>query len=62
MEQYLYPHEGYLQDRIAEEFFEPWLFKSGRKLKIMPWHLTLCGVVLALNGLIQKGVPSDWAI
>jgi NADP-dependent alcohol dehydrogenase len=49
MEQYLtYPHEGYLQDRIAEGILQtllevgPWSWKT---LKIMPWHLTLCGVV-----------------
>jgi NADP-dependent alcohol dehydrogenase len=52
MEQYLtYPHEGYLQDRIAEGILQT-LLEFGPKvvenLKIMPWHLTLCGVVLWL--------------
>jgi NADP-dependent alcohol dehydrogenase len=62
MEQYLtYPHEGYLQDRIAEGILQTLLdwSKLWKTLKIMPWHLTLCGT-MALNGLIQK-VPNDWA-
>jgi NADP-dependent alcohol dehydrogenase len=48
MEQYLtYPHEGY-KTRIAEGILQT-LLEVGPKVvenqKIMPWHLTLCGVV-----------------
>jgi NADP-dependent alcohol dehydrogenase len=44
MEQYLYPHEGYLQDRIAEGILQT-LLEVGPKVvetqKIMPWHVEL---------------------
>jgi NADP-dependent alcohol dehydrogenase len=65
MEQYLtYPHEGYLQDRIAE-FCRPYLklAQSGRNPKDLAsnfmWSCTI------LNGLIQKVSlvikdPHDW--
>jgi NADP-dependent alcohol dehydrogenase len=61
--QYLtYPHEGYLQDRIAEGILQTWSWSQLWKTpKIMPWHLTLCGVVPWFKRLIKKGVPNDWA-
>jgi NADP-dependent alcohol dehydrogenase len=66
MEQYLtYPHEGYLQDRIAEGILQT-LIEVGPKVVENPKDYSLASnfmwsCTMALNGLIQKGVPSDWA-
>lgn len=66
MEQYLtYPHEGYLQDRIAEGILQT-LIEIGPGVVENPTDYTLASnfmwsCTMALNGLIQKGVPSDWA-
>ncbi|OCB77286.1 iron-containing alcohol dehydrogenase [Flavobacterium crassostreae] len=66
MEQYLtYPHEGYLQDRIAEGILHT-LIEVGPKVVEDPSDYALASnfmwsCTMALNGLIQKGVPSDWA-
>jgi len=66
MEQYLtYPHEGYLQDRIAEGILQT-LIQVGPKVVENPADYALASnfmwsCTMALNGLIQKGVPSDWA-
>jgi alcohol dehydrogenase YqhD (iron-dependent ADH family) len=66
MEQYLtYPHEGYLQDRIAEGILQT-LLEVGPKVVENPKDYALASnfmwsCTMALNGLIQKGVPSDWA-
>jgi len=66
MEQYLtYPHEGYLQDRIAESILQT-LIEIGPKVVENPTDYALASnfmwsCTMALNGLIQKGVPSDWA-
>ena len=66
MEQYLtYPHEGYLQDRIAEGILQT-LIEIGPKVVQNPSDYALASnymwcCTMALNGLIQKGVPSDWA-
>ncbi|KFF20417.1 iron-containing alcohol dehydrogenase [Flavobacterium hydatis] len=66
MEQYLtYPHEGYLQDRIAEGILQT-LIEVGPKVVENPTDYALASnfmwsCTMALNGLIQKGVPSDWA-
>lgn len=66
MEQYLtYPHEGYLQDRIAEAILQT-LIEVGPKVVENPADYALAsnfmwGCTMALNGLIQKGVPNDWA-
>lgn len=66
MEQYLtYPHEGYLQDRIAEGILQT-LIEVGPKVVEKPTDYALASnfmwsCTMALNGLIQKGVPSDWA-
>jgi NADP-dependent alcohol dehydrogenase len=61
--QYLtYPHEGYLQDRIAEGILQT-LLEVGPKLwKTKDYALAsnfMWSCTMALNGLIQKGVPSD---
>lgn len=65
MEQYLtYPHEGYLQDRIAEGILQT-LIEVGPKVVENPADYALASnfmwsCTMALNGLIQKGVPNDW--
>ena len=66
LEQYLtYPHKGFLQDRIAESILQT-LIEIGPKVVENPTDYALASnfmwsCTMALNGLIQKGVPSDWA-
>lgn len=66
MEQYLtYPHEAMLQDRIAESILQT-LIEIGPSVAENPTDYKLASnfmwcATMALNGLIQKGVPSDWA-
>jgi NADP-dependent alcohol dehydrogenase len=65
MEQYLtYPHEGYLQDRIAEGILQTLLevvpvVENPKDYALASNFMWSCTMVL--NGLIQKGVPNDWA-
>jgi len=66
MEQYLtYPHDALLQDRIAESILQT-LIEIGPDVVQNPSDYKLASnfmwcATMALNGLIQKGVPSDWA-
>ena len=66
LEQYLtYPHEALLQDRIAESILQT-LIEVGPKVAQDPSDYTMAAnfmwcCTMALNGLIQKGVPTDWA-
>ncbi len=66
MEQYLtYPHDALLQDRIAEGILQT-LVEIGPDVVENPADYKLASnymwcATMALNGLIQKGVPSDWA-
>jgi NADP-dependent alcohol dehydrogenase len=66
LEQYLtYLHEAYLQDRIAESILQT-LIQVGPSVVETPTDYALASnfmwsCTMALNGLIQKGVPSDWA-
>ena len=66
LEQYLtYVHEGFLQDRIAEGILQT-LVEIGPKVVENPKDYALASnfmwsCTMALNGLIQKGVPQDWA-
>lgn len=66
LEQYLtYPHQGYLQDRIAESILQT-LIQVGPDVVEDPNNYALASnfmwsCTMALNGIIQKGVPSDWA-
>lgn len=66
MEQYLtYPHDAYLQDRISESILQT-LIQVGPSVAENPSDYKLASnfvwcATMALNGLIQKGVPSDWA-
>ncbi|KVV13303.1 iron-containing alcohol dehydrogenase [Flavobacterium sp. TAB 87] len=66
LEQYLtYPHDGMLQDRIAEGILQtlievgPGVVENPADYKLASNFMWSC--TMALNGLIQKGVPSDWA-
>lgn len=66
LEQYLtYPYKGFLQDRIAESILQT-LIEIGPDVVENPTDYALASnfmwsCTMALNGLIQKGVPSDWA-
>jgi NADP-dependent alcohol dehydrogenase len=66
MEQYLtYPHDALLQDRISESILQT-LIEIGPDVVQNPSDYKLASnfmwcATMALNGLIQKGVPSDWA-
>jgi NADP-dependent alcohol dehydrogenase len=66
MEQYLtYKHDAILQDRIAESILQT-LIEIGPAVVENPADYKLASnfvwsATMALNGLIQKGVPSDWA-
>jgi NADP-dependent alcohol dehydrogenase len=66
MEQYLtYPHDALLQDRISESILQT-LVEIGPSVVDNPSDYKLASnymwcATMALNGLIQKGVPTDWA-
>jgi NADP-dependent alcohol dehydrogenase len=66
LEQYLtYPHDALLQDRFAESILQT-LIEIGPDVVQNPSDYKLASnfmwcATMALNGLIQKGVPSDWA-
>lgn len=66
MEQYLtYKHDAMLQDRLAESILQT-LIEVGPSVVENPSDYKLASnfvwsATMALNGLIQKGVPSDWA-
>ena len=66
MEQYLtYKHDAMLQDRIAESILQT-LVEIGPSVVENPTDYKLASnfvwcATMALNGLLNKGVPSDWA-
>ncbi len=66
LEQYLtYKHDAILQDRLAESILQT-LIEVGPSVVENPSDYKLASnfvwsATMALNGLIQKGVPSDWA-
>ena len=66
LEQYItYPHDAILQDRISEGILQT-LIEIGPDVVENPGDYKLASnfvwcATIALNGLIQKGVPSDWA-
>lgn len=67
LEQYMtYPIGALLQDRIAESIIQtlievaPVIMKDPTDYKAAANFMWSC--TMALNGLIQKGVPNDWAI
>jgi NADP-dependent alcohol dehydrogenase len=67
LEQYMtYPSAAYLQDRFAESIMQT-LIEVGPKVLNDPSDYTaasnfMWSCTMALNGLIQKGVPTDWAV
>ena len=67
LEQYMtYPVGGYLQDRFAESIMQtlvevaPRVIKNPADYEAAANFMWSC--TMALNGLIQKGVPGDWAV
>jgi NADP-dependent alcohol dehydrogenase len=67
LEQYMtFPSGAYLQDRFAESIMQT-LIEVGPKVLNDPSDYTaasnfMWSCTMALNGLIQKGVPTDWAV
>lgn len=66
LEQYLtYSHDALLQDRISEGILQtlieigPEVVENPTDYKLASNYMWSC--TMALNGLIQKGVPTDWA-
>ncbi|WP_138431187.1 iron-containing alcohol dehydrogenase [Fodinibius saliphilus] len=67
LEQYMtYPAGGHLQDRFAESIMQtlievaPKVMEDQSDYEIASNFMWSC--TMALNGLIQKGVPTDWAV
>ncbi|NIJ46424.1 NADP-dependent alcohol dehydrogenase [Wenyingzhuangia heitensis] len=67
LEQYMtYPVNALLQDRIAESILQtlieiaPTVINNPKDYKAAADFMWSC--TMALNGLIQKGVPTDWAV
>lgn len=67
LEQYMtYPDNAFLQDRFAEGIMQtlieiaPTIMKDPSDYKAAANFMWCC--TMALNGLIQKGVPTDWAV
>jgi NADP-dependent alcohol dehydrogenase len=66
LEQYLtYKHNAFLQDRIAEAILQT-LIEVGPRVAEDPDDYVLASnfmwcCTMALNGLLNKGVPTDWA-
>jgi NADP-dependent alcohol dehydrogenase len=67
LEQYMtYPVGAYLQDRFAESIMQtlieigPRVIKDPSDYEAASNFMWCC--TMALNGLIQKGVPTDWAV
>lgn len=66
LEQYLtYKHDAFLQDRIAESILKT-LIEIGPEVVKNPGDYALASnfmwcCTMALNGLLNKGVPTDWA-
>lgn len=67
LEQYMtYPAAAYLQDRFAESIMQtlveiaPRVIQNPADYEAASNFMWCC--TMALNGLIQKGVPTDWAV
>ncbi len=67
LEQYMtYPSKALLQDRIAESIMQtlieiaPVILKDKTNFEAASDFMWSC--TMALNGLIQKGVPTDWSV
>ena len=67
LEQYMtYPIDALLQDRFAESILQTLIEVAPKVLKdptdYKPAADFMWSCTMALNGLIQKGVPGDWAV
>ncbi|MCZ4410055.1 iron-containing alcohol dehydrogenase [Cryomorphaceae bacterium 1068] len=67
LEQYLtYPAGAHLQDRFAESILQTLIEVAPKILKDRNDYTAasnfMWSCTMALNGLIQKGVPTDWAV
>lgn len=67
LEQYMtYPAGAILQDRFSESILQTLIEVAPQILKDPTNHTAasnfMWGCTMALNGLIQKGVPTDWAV
>ncbi|WP_437368779.1 iron-containing alcohol dehydrogenase [Maribacter litoralis] len=67
LEQYMtYPIDALLQDRFAESILQTLIDVAPKVLKdptdYKPAADFMWSCTMALNGLIQKGVPGDWAV
>jgi NADP-dependent alcohol dehydrogenase len=67
LEQYLtYPAGAHLQDRFAESILQTLIEVAPKVLKDRTDYTAasnfMWSCTMALNGLIQKGVPTDWAV
>lgn len=67
LEQYMtYPTEAFLQDRISESILQTLVEIAPRVMKDPSDYVAasnfMWSCTMALNGLIQKGVPTDWAV
>ena len=67
LEQYMtYPTEAFLQDRFAESILQTLIEIAPRIMKDPADYIAasnfMWSCTMALNGLIQKGVPTDWAV
>ncbi len=67
LEQYMtYPSGAYLQDRFAESILQTLIEIAPSVLKDPSDYVAasnfMWSCTMALNGLIQKGVPTDWAV
>ncbi|HZJ35057.1 MAG TPA: iron-containing alcohol dehydrogenase [Gillisia sp.] len=67
LEQYMtYPSGAYLQDRFAESIMQTLIEIAPKVLKDPSDYIAasnfMWSCTMALNGLIQKGVPTDWAV
>lgn len=67
LEQYMtYPTQAYLQDRFSESILQtlveiaPLIMENPYYHEAASNYMWCC--TMALNGLIQKGVPTDWAV
>lgn len=67
LEQYMtYPNGALLQDRFAESILQTIIEVAPKVLKdptdYKPASDFMWSCTMALNGLLQKGVPTDWAV
>lgn len=67
LEQYMtYPSGAYLQDRFSESILQTLIEIAPKVLKDPSDYVAasnfMWSCTMALNGLIQKGVPTDWAV